>query len=156
MKRNITLIWPLLLLLFWIILCEKFNVEVLIIGIVVTATVTYLNRKFLPSGKVRIGKLTLYALYLLLLLKEIILANISVAKIVMSPRIKVSPCIVRLKTRLKSSLHRAILANSITLTPGTLTLQLNDDELVVHCLMKEYIPDLVHSKFEKLLLKIEV
>lgn len=156
MKRNITLIWPLLLLLFWIILCEKFNVEVLIIGIVVTATVTYLNRKFLPSRKVRIGKLTLYALYLLLLLKEIILANISVAKIVMSPRIKVSPCIVRLKTRLKSSLHRAILANSITLTPGTLTLQLNDDELVVHCLMKEYIPDLVHSKFEKLLLKIEV
>ena len=118
--------------------------------------VTYLNRDLLPSDKVRIGKLTLYALYLLLLLKEIILANISVARIVMSPKINVSPCIVRLKTRLKSSLHRAILANSITLTPGTLTLQLNDDELVVHCLMKEYIPDLVNSKFEKLLLKIEV
>jgi multicomponent Na+:H+ antiporter subunit E len=94
-------------------------------------------------------------LYLLLLLKEIILANISVARIVVSPKMDVSPCIVILKTQLKSKLHRAILANSITLTPGTLTVQFTEDELVVHCLIKKYIPDLIHSKFEKLLLKIE-
>jgi multicomponent Na+:H+ antiporter subunit E len=145
-----------LLLLFWIILCEQFNAEVLVIGIVVAVLVTYLNRDFLPTGSLRIRKLPLYALYLLLLLKEIILANISVARIVLSPKINISPCIVILNTHLKSSLLRAILANSITLTPGTLTLQLKDNELVIHCLMKEFIPDLVDSKFEKLLLKIEV
>lgn len=156
MKKSVALLWSMLLLLFWIILCEKFNIEVLLIGVVIASTVTYLNRNILPSESARLRKIPLYVLYLILLLKEIILANINVAKIVLSPKMNISPCIVRLKTHLKSSLHRAILANSITLTPGTLTLQLEGDELVVHCLMKEYIPDLVHSKFEKLLLKIEV
>ncbi|MDF2840135.1 MAG: sodium:proton antiporter [Clostridia bacterium] len=155
MKKSIALIWPGLLLLFWIILCEKYNFEVLLIGIVVAVTVYYLNRNFLPNRELKIHKLPLYALYVILLLKEIVLANISVAKIVLSPKINVSPCIVKIKTQLNSSLHRAILANSITLTPGTLTLQLTDDELVIHCLVKENIPDLVDSKFEKLLLKIE-
>jgi len=155
LKKNSSYIWPVLFMLFWIILCEKLNVEVVMIGIVISASVYYFNRNFLPEQNFRIHKLPLYALYLLLLLKEIILANISVARIVVSPKIDVSPCIIILKTQLKSKLHKAILANSITLTPGTLTVQFTEDELVVHCLVKEYIPDLIHSKFEKLLLKIE-
>ncbi|MDF2890174.1 MAG: sodium:proton antiporter [Clostridia bacterium] len=155
MKKNSSFIWPVLFLLFWLILCEKLNAEVFMIGIVISAAVYYFNRNLLPTGNFRIRKLPLYALYLLLLLKEIILANISVAGIVLSPKMNVSPCIVRLKTQLKSKLHRAILANSITLTPGTLTVQFIEDELIVHCLVKAYIPGLIHSKFEKLLLKIE-
>lgn len=156
MENRFSLIWLGLFLLFWIILCEKFSIEVFIFGIVVSSSVYYLNRHFFLEGSFKTGKLPLYALYLLLLLKEIIIANINVAGIVLSRRMNISPCIVRMKTQLKSSLHRAILANSITLTPGTLTVKLTGDELIVHCLMKEYIPDLIHSKFEKLLLKIEV
>ncbi len=156
MKNHISLIWPGLFLLFWIILCEQLTVEVFILGMTVSAAVYYLNRNLFTAGSVRFRKLPLYALYLLLLLKEIVIANIGVAKIVLSPRMDISPCIVKIKTQLKSNLNRAILANSITLTPGTLTVQLKEDELVVHCLVKAYIPDLIHSKFEKLLLKIEV
>lgn len=156
MKNHISLIWLGLLLLFWVILCELLSVEVFILGIAVSAWVYYFNRRLFMPGSFKFRKLPLYALYLLLLLKEIVIANIGVAGIVLSPRMNISPCIVRLKTQLKSSLHRVILANSITLTPGTLTVQLAEDELVVHCLKKEYIPDLIHSRFEKLLLKIEV
>lgn len=159
MKNRISLIWPGLFLLFWVILCEQPSVEVFMIGTAVSAGVYYFNRRLFTSvdgGIFRIGKLPLYILYLLLLVKEIVLANIGVAKIVLSPRMNISPCIVRLKTQLKGNLHRTILANSITLTPGTLTVRLEEDELVVHCLLKDYIPDLIHSKFEKLLLKIEV
>ncbi len=156
MKNRISLIWPGLFLLFWSILCEKLSAEVFVLGIAISAGIFYFNRHLLPTGSFRIGKLPLYVLYLLLLLKEIVLANISVAGIVLRPQMNVSPCIITLKTRLRSHLHRAILANSITLTPGTLTVQLKGDELVVHCLIKEYIPDLINSKFEKLLLKIEV
>lgn len=157
LTNRISLIWPGLFLVFWIILCEKLDAEVLIIGTAVSVSVYYFNRHFLPAGgNLIIGKLPLYALYLLLLLKEIVIANINVAGIVLSPRMNISPCTVRLKTQLKSGLHRAILANSITLTPGTLTVQLIEDELLVHCLVKDYIPDVIHSKFEKLLLKIEV
>lgn len=156
MKNRISLILTGLFLLFWIILCEQLTIEVVILGMIVSAAVYYFNRRLFTEDSFRLRKLPLYALYLLLLLKEIVFANINVAKIVLSPRINISPCIVRLETQLKSKLHRAILANSITLTPGTLTVQLKEDELVVHCLIKAYIPDLIHSKFEKLLLKIEV
>lgn len=156
MKNRIALLWLGLFIAFWVILCEKLNIEVIIFGMVISTSVYYLNRHFLYAGSLRIRKLPLYVLYLLLLLKEIVLANISVAGIVLSPRMNISPCIVRLKTQLKSSLHRVILANSITLTPGTLTVQLTGDELVVHCLVKECLSGVVHSKFEKLLLKIEV
>jgi len=156
LKNRFFLIWPGLFLLFWAILCEKFSTEVFILGIAASAVVYNFNKHSFLSGSFRVSKTLLYALYLLLLLKEIIIANINVAVIVLSPRMSISPCIVKLKTELKSSLHRAILANSITLTPGTLTVQLTGDELIVHCLVKEYIPDLIHSKFEKLLLKIEV
>jgi multicomponent Na+:H+ antiporter subunit E len=156
LENRFSLIWFGLFLLFWIMLCEKFSVEVFMFGIVVSTLVYYLNRHFLSAGSFKISKLPLYALYLLLLLKEIVHANISVAVIVLSPRMNISPCIVRLKTQLKSRLHQVILANSITLTPGTLTVQLMEDELIVHCLIKECIPDLINSKFENLLLKIEV
>jgi multicomponent Na+:H+ antiporter subunit E len=156
LKNRISLIGPVLFLLFWVILCEQLSIEVFILGMAVSAVVYHFNRNLFTTASLRFSKLPLYALYLMLLLKEIVLANISVAKIVLSPKMNISPCIVRLKTQLKSSLHRAILANSITLTPGTLTVQLKEDELVVHCLVKENIPDLIHSKFEKLLLKIEV
>lgn len=159
MKDRISLIWPGLFLTFWVILCEQLNIEVFMIGVAVTAGVYYFNRSLFAPGdgdRFRIGRLPLYILYLLLLVKEIVLANIGVAKIVLSPEMNISPCIVRLKTQLKGNLHRTILANSITLTPGTLTVRLAEDELVVHCLLKDYIPDLIHSKFEKLLLKIEV
>jgi len=58
-------------------------------------------------------------------------------------------------TDLKSDFLRTILANSITLTPGTITVDMSDDEFTVHCLRGEYGQGLVDSKFEKILLRIE-
>ncbi|HPL99730.1 MAG TPA: Na+/H+ antiporter subunit E [Bacillota bacterium] len=156
MGSRFSLIYLGLFLLFWIILCEKFSIEVFLLGIIISTFVYYLNMHFLSAGNFRIRKLPLYFLYLMLLVKEIVRANISVAIIVLSPRMNISPCIVRIKTKLKYQLHRVILANSITLTPGTLTVDLKEDELIIHCLVKECISDLIDSKFEKLLLEIEV
>ncbi len=155
MKNNKTLIFPISLFLFWIILCERFDAETVMIGLLMTGFVYYLNRNFVMFKRVSIKKLPYYILYLLLLMKEIFVANINVAMIVLSPTMKVSPCVIKYKTQLEGSFHKTILANSITLTPGTITVELEGDELVVHCLMKDYIRDLLDSKFEKLLLKIE-
>lgn len=60
--------------------------------------------------------------YLFVLIIEVIKANLDVAKIVLSPKIDVDPVVVNFKTKLKSDLGRVILANSITLTPGTITM----------------------------------
>ena len=65
------------------------------------------------------------------------------------------PIIIHVKTPLESEALRVILANSITLTPGTITVSLTDDDLYVHCLDKSLADGVINSPFTELLLKIE-
>jgi multicomponent Na+:H+ antiporter subunit E len=74
---------------------------------------------------------------------------------VLNPKSKINPCVTIYKTKLKSRFCRTVLANSITLTPGTITLKMINDELVIHCLKEEYIASLENLEFEKILLKVE-
>jgi multicomponent Na+:H+ antiporter subunit E len=72
---------------------------------------------------------------------------------------KIDPGIVHFRTRLKSDLARVILTNSITLTPGTITLDLNDDHLVVHWLDAKtshsgYAGEMIKGRFERMLKRI--
>jgi multicomponent Na+:H+ antiporter subunit E len=74
--------------------------------------------------------------YLVWLLSEIVKANISVIGKVLSPK-RVDPDLVRLKVSPKSDLGRALFANSITLTPGTVTVDVDGDRMIVHALARE-------------------
>ena len=76
-------------------------------------------------------------------------------KLVASPHIRVQPVIVRFKTDLKTKTARVLLANSITLTPGTITVALQDNEYTVHCLDRRFSEGLSDSVFVRLLHKIE-
>lgn len=149
----------LMYIVFWIILCEKTSIETIIIGIVLCLGVTLLNKEFLSSKNGKQGyffsKMRHWIEYIWTLIKEIFIANFSVAKIVLSPNINISPDVVSFETKLKSEFCRTVLANSITLTPGTITVAMEDNILTVHCLEKEYIDGLVNSKFEKILLRVE-
>lgn len=75
--------------------------------------------------------------YWLWLLKEIVVANVDVVKRVAAVRPDISPTLVRVKATQKSDLGKVIYANSITLTPGTVTLDMDGDELIVHALSRE-------------------
>jgi len=87
-----------------------------------TATLRILNPKRLA-----------YAIaYIPYMAWAIIVANLDVARRVISPSLPINPGIVRVKTRLKTPVGRTMLANSITLTPGTLTVDICDDELCIH------------------------
>jgi multicomponent Na+:H+ antiporter subunit E len=66
------------------------------------------------------------------LLWSILLANLDVASRVLSPRLNINPGIVKISTRLKNPVGRLILANSITLTPGTLSVDVIGDQLYIH------------------------
>ncbi|MEW8549072.1 MAG: Na+/H+ antiporter subunit E [Candidatus Thiodiazotropha endolucinida] len=70
--------------------------------------------------------------YLAVFLAALIRANLDMARRVLSPSLPLNPGVVEVKTRLKSSLGRLILANSITLTPGTLTVDLQGDSILIH------------------------
>tara|TARA_A100001037_G_scaffold306754_1_gene355014 strand:- start:11887 stop:12231 length:345 start_codon:yes stop_codon:yes gene_type:complete len=72
--------------------------------------------------------------YLPWLLKEIFVANIVVAKVILRPQLKISPRIVFFHGTQKTDLGRAIYANSITLTPGTITTGVNGNEFEIHAL----------------------
>ena len=86
---------------------------------------------------------------------EILKANIGVMQLILSPKMEVEPKLVRFRTDLKTDLARVILANSITLTPGTITVTLEGDEYLVHCLDKSMAEGMDDSIFVRLLHQLE-
>ena len=71
------------------------------------------------------------------LFSEIIKANIAVVKAVMSPNLAVSPTLFRIPTPQKTDIGKVMFANSITLTPGTVSVDIQDDHILVHALLSE-------------------
>jgi multicomponent Na+:H+ antiporter subunit E len=80
-----------------------------------------------------IGTLARATAFLPLLIVAVVRANLALARIILDPRLPIEPTVVRIPAP-TGTFARALLANSITLTPGTLTLDIVDDELVVHTL----------------------
>lgn len=72
----------------------------------------------------------------LLLLRDIVTSNIQVVRLIWSPRMALSPEVLSVKTRLRDELGQVILANAITLTPGTVTMLVDNDELLIHALTR--------------------
>jgi multicomponent Na+:H+ antiporter subunit E len=73
-----------------------------------------------------------------------------VAKRVLNPQLPISPVVIEFESRLKGDLAKVVLANSITLTPGTLTVDIRGDTFFVHCLAEEYAKDLLDRKLENM------
>ncbi|MFZ5968679.1 MAG: Na+/H+ antiporter subunit E [Bacillota bacterium] len=157
MRKKIMMI--LILSGFWMVISETITGENIIFGLSVGLLMAVMRRemKGLDKGKgfLTIRNLHAYGYYMGVLLKEIILSNIQVAKIVLHPIIEISPTVITYETKLKTAFHRTIFANSITLTPGTLTVLLENQSLTIHCLRKEYAEQIQNSALEKILLRIE-
>lgn len=140
--------------LFWIMLNERLTIEVILLGVFISIAINSINKEE-KYNLFNYKKIAIYIQFLLLLIKEIIVSNISVAIILLKPKMDVQPVIVKYKVRLRQKLNRTILANSITLTPGTVSVELKNDEISVHCLDEKYIRGLVNSRLERLLLELE-
>ncbi|MBQ8802982.1 MAG: Na+/H+ antiporter subunit E [Tyzzerella sp.] len=149
----------LLFFLAWIIFNGKVTVEITILGIVIAALVFAFVCKFmdysLQKEKDFYKKIMFLLAYVVLLVKEIIIANLAVIHLVLARNEVVEPIIVKFRTNLRSETLRVILANSITLTPGTITVSLEEDELTVHCLDKSLAEGMEDSMFVKMLEKME-
>ncbi len=123
------------LLIFWVLLNGSLALGTLAVGLAVAAVIVVFYRDTLSvlSGH----KLTPQAIWATLLyvgyfLKELVKANLQMAAIVLDPRLPIEPAIVATKVRLTNPVARLLLANSITLTPGTLSVQYKGDTLYVH------------------------
>lgn len=88
-------------------------------------------------------------MYIPWLIWAIIKANIDVAKRILNPRLPIAPRIVRVTGTQKTDLCRVIFANSITLTPGTVSLDLDEEDIVVHALTKEAADDVQSGDMDR-------
>ena len=68
------------------------------------------------------------------LIKEIVVSNLKVAWLILQPKPRLHSHLIEVPTAQQSDLGRAMYANSITLTPGTVTVRIDDDKVLVHCL----------------------
>ena len=149
----------LIFFLAWIIFNGQITTEILIFGVVIAAAVFWFVCKFMDYSLKKELKLYrsigFFLWYFLVLLKEIVMANLDVIKRVYTVEETLEPIIVKFRVNLKTDTARVLLANSITLTPGTITVALEGNEYTVHCLDESLAKGLESSVFVKLLEKYE-
>lgn len=148
-----------LFFLIWIIFNGQFTWEIAGFGIVISGLIYWFTCRFLGyrprTDLILLKKLFQILQYVFVLIKEIIKANFAVIRMITSSRYEIEPAVVRFRSDLKTAPARILLANSITLTPGTITVLLEEDEYVVHCLDKSLAEGINSSIFVSMLRKME-
>lgn len=147
------------LIAIWLTLTTTFQWQELSVGIFISLVLAlFLNKNYLKLGlpPVSIKRIIFFILYMSVLFIEIVKANFDVAYRVIHPKMPIKPGIIIIKTELKQDIAKTILANSITLTPGTFTLDIKGDELLIHWIYvrsekMDESTKIIGQKFEKYL-----
>lgn len=149
----------LLLFTLWLILMGRVTAEILITGAVLTAALAVLIHilfDYTPKKDLRIlKKVPLFIAYVFVLFAEIVKANLAVLRLVGSKRDEISPVLVTFRPPIRTELGMYILANSITLTPGTITVEIENGIFTVHCLSRPLLDISDDSVFIRWIRKME-
>jgi multicomponent Na+:H+ antiporter subunit E len=124
-----------ILFIIWLALTSSFNPQELGVGALASLLLAlFLSKRYIELGLPPIGvkRIVFSIAYVVVLFKEIVVANLDVAYRVIHPKLPIKPGIIVIKTALKQDIAKLILANSITLTPGTFTLDILGDTLLIH------------------------
>jgi multicomponent Na+:H+ antiporter subunit E len=136
---------------FWILLSGYFDAFHLTLGVICSLLVAYLFHDLLFAN-VRAGDMRVIAVrfiaYIPWLIEQIVLANIHVAALVLNPKMPIDPRVLTFKSKLETDISSVTLANSITLTPGTITMDIKDGVFYVHALSKKVADDLNTGEME--------
>ncbi len=126
-----------LLMGFWLLLCASYHWQHLIMGAVLSLILTVVWAEVTLWEHPRPTAFTarqfvFFVYYLICLTYEVFKANIKVAAIVLNPKLPISPGLVIIRNEMKKDLSRVFYANSVTLTPGTITVDLEGDLHIIH------------------------
>lgn len=130
---------------FWLILSGYFDLFHISLGVISVITVLWFNAKLRnyvfydedeqhSSKNFRILRLFYFILFLIW---EIISSSLKVAYLIIHPKLPIKVGVIKFRTSLPNMVAKVLLANSITLTPGTVALQVEDDEIIIHALTFE-------------------
>ncbi|MDP3049715.1 MAG: Na+/H+ antiporter subunit E [Thermodesulfovibrionales bacterium] len=144
----------LILFLNWVIWSGMFDAFHLSLGIISCAIVTYTTHDILFTrekfSSAYLVEAVRFIKYIPWLLWQIILSNIHVAYLVLHPKMPIEPSLISFKTSLKKDISLVTFANSITLTPGTITLDIQAGKYyIVHCISRKVADDLLTGDMER-------
>jgi len=150
------------LMLVWTMFTSTFFSQEIIVGAGVTMLISLMSIRLFTCCTLKMlhpVRIFWMLYYLVVFIIELIKANLDVAKRVLTPSLPINPGVVKFKTKLTTNYSKMVLANSITLTPGTLTIDVVDDTLYIHWIdVTTTDPEQAYSEiaetFEKILLKI--
>jgi multicomponent Na+:H+ antiporter subunit E len=155
MKRALTLFVALYGV--WLLLSGHYDAALMTYGAlscaVVVAIVAHLGILDAEALPVHLGIRPL--LYAPWLMKEIVLSNLSVARVILDPKLPIHPRILRIPASQKTDVGRVIYANSITLTPGTVTLDIRDGHMLVHALTTDSAAGLLSGEMDRRVAHLE-
>lgn len=148
-----------LLFAFWLILCGRVTGETIITGAILTALLGILAGSlfhYTPRREWRVlKKLPLFCCYVGVLMWEILKAALAVAGFIVSDKNVRKPALVTFRPAVSTDFGRFILANSITLTPGTITVEVKDGLFTVHCLSVEMLDTSSDGVFVRWIRRLE-
>lgn len=134
----------------WTIMSGQFDLFHISVGLLSVLVVLWFNAsvyrlQLRPDDHVETHRIRLlsFVRYCFWLLWEIVVSSVQVARIVLHPKLPINPHLLRFRTRLPNLTAKVILANSITLTPGTVTIEVKGEEFFVHALSEVSSSNLV-------------
>ena len=152
---------PIILFLLWVVFNDRLSVDVIVAGVIVVVLLClFLSRvglwKLENDAKV-IKNIPGFIGFYFRLVYEVIMANFHMIALVLSanPEERISPVLVKHKNKLKTDAGRVSLANTVTLTPGTVTVDVQDDYIVVHTIDEYARSGLADSALERKIEKME-
>ena len=145
----------LFLLGFWLLMSGHYTVLITSLGVISCLLCVYLTIKgnFLDNETIPIYFFPRLIQYTIWLIKEIFISNITTAKVILSQ--SEEPELFSVKATQKTNEGKVTYANSITLTPGTVTTQIKNDTFEVHALTKEFGDDVRSSVMDKMVTWLE-
>jgi len=150
----------LIFLVIWFVLNGRFSIDVLIAGVAVSAVLALICYQImgfsLKNIKAFLYKSIALSGYGLYLVKEVFLSTLKMIDIVLNPNAKISPCLIKFKPNLHTKPARILLANSITLTPGTITADLDGEDFWVHTISKDMITDISSNEMTDRIMALEI
>ncbi len=145
------------LYLFWILLSGIYTPYFLTVGAIGAALISAASYRagLVDEESHPIEKLPALITYNLWLLSEIIKSGLEVSKIVLSPKLPISPTMIRFKPNQATDLGKVLHANSITLTPGTITVEIEREEFLIHALTEDGAKGCIDSEMNRRLAEFE-
>ncbi|MGB0747749.1 MAG: Na+/H+ antiporter subunit E [Magnetospiraceae bacterium] len=146
------------LLILWLLLSGHYDALLIGLGVASTLLVVYVTSRMeaVDEEGHPIHVITSAVTYMPWLMWAIVKSNIDVAKIILSKDMKLSTNLIEIKATQHSDLGRVIYANSITLTPGTVTLSVNGEMMTIHGLTREASDDVLTGDMDRRVSALEV